>query len=314
MSDKNEVELATSLSSVKLRNPLVLSSGILGTTAPLLKRVFCAGAGAVTTKSIGPRPREGHDNPIVVETEGGLLNTVGLPTPGYKKMSKEWEELTEMKAQYPDFVLIASIFGGTVSEYQSIAKYIAGENPDIIELNLSCPNVSFQERIFGSDVDMTFEVVKKTKARVGEIPLMAKLSPNTPQIVEIASACEEAGADIISAINTVGPGMVIDIGMGTPVLSKKKGGLSGPAIKPIAVRCVYDIYEKIRLPILGIGGVTKGEDVVEMMMAGASAVGIGSGVFYWGINVFEKIQGELITWLAKHNYQRVSDLIGAAHD
>ncbi len=302
MLDKNEVELATSLSSVKLKNPLVLSSGILGTTAPLLKRVFCAGAGAVTTKSMGPRPREGHDNPIVVETEGGLLNTVGLPTPGYKKMSKEWKELKEVKTQHPNFVLIASIFGGRVSEYEKVAEYVAGKKPDIIELNLSCPNVSFHGRIFGSDADMTFEVVKKVKATVGEIPVMPKLSPNTPQITEIASACEEAGADIISAINTVGPGMIIDIEMGAPVLSKKKGGLSGPVIKPIALRCVYEIYEEVRLPILGIGGVTKGEDVVELMMAGASAVGIGSGVFYRGVSVFKKIQDELVTWLTEHNY------------
>lgn len=314
MLDKNEVELDTSLSSVKLRNPLVLSSGILGTTAPLLKRVFCAGAGAVTTKSIGPKPREGHDNPIVLETEGGLLNTVGLPTPGYENMDKEWEELTEVKAQHPDFVLIASIFGGKVSEYQRIAEYVAERNPDIIELNLSCPNVNFQGRVFELDADMTFEVVKKVKARVVEIPVMAKLSPNTPQITEIASACEEGGADIISAINTVGPGMVIDVEMATPVLSKSKGGLSGPAIKPIAVRCVYEIYEKIGLPILGIGGAVKGEDVVEFMMAGASAVGIGSGVFYHGVNIFKKIQDELAAWLAEHNYHRVSDLIGVAHD
>lgn len=314
MANRNAVDLTTALGPVELRNPLVLSSGILGTTAPLLRRVFLAGAGAVTTKSIGPKGREGHDNPVVVETEGGLLNTVGLSCPGYKEMTDEWEELKEIKNQYSDFGLIVSIFGSSVEEFVEVASFVSSQEPDIIELNLSCPNVKSHGQVFGFDAEIASSVVTAVRSVSNRIPLMPKLSPNTPQITEIAHACEEAGADLLSAINTVGPGMVIDIEMATPVLSKKKGGLSGPAIKPIAVRCVYEIYEEVDIPILGIGGVTKGDDVIELMMAGASAVGIGSGVFYRGIKIFQQIKDELAIWMAEHDNTKITDLIGDAHD
>lgn len=312
--NKDRVELTTNLGAVKLRNPLVLSSGVLGTTAPLLKRVFLAGAGAVTTKSIGSKRREGHDNPVVVETEGGLLNTVGLPSPGYKEMSSEWGELRQVKEEYGDFVLIASIFGSSVEDFVEVSDYVSNQRPDIIELNLSCPNVGSHGQIFGFDADLTSAVITKVKEVSKQIPLMPKLTPNTPQISEIACACEESGSDLISAINTVGPGMVIDIEMAAPVLSKKRGGLSGPAIKPIAIRCVYDIYEEVDIPILGMGGITKGSDAIELMMAGASAVGIASGVFYHNLEIFQQVQDELVGWLAEHDYMKITDLIGLAHD
>ncbi len=290
----------------KLKNRMVLASGILGNNRDILKRVYDNGCGLVTMKSIGPEPREGHNNPCVIDLGHGIINAVGLPTPGFEHMEKEWQELESR-----DFPLSASIYGGSVKEYAAVAQFVSGKKPDMIEINISCPNSEKHGMIFGIHPDSAREVVRAVK-KVINVPLIVKLTPQAPDIAEIAGVCEQAGADAISAINTVGPGMVIDIESATPLLAFKKGGLSGPMIKPVAVRCVYDIYKAVKIPIIGLGGISTGEDAIEMIMAGATLTGVGTAVKYRGVDVFNKIDREMNAWLDSHNCS-VDDIRGAAH-
>lgn len=289
-----------------LKNNLVLASGILGNSMAILERVYRNGCGLVTMKSIGPEPRDGHNNPTVVDLGHGMINAVGLPTPGYRHMENEWKELEQR-----DFPIIASIYGGSVDEYRIVAEYVSARQPDFIELNISCPNSEKHGMIFGISPESSRDVVSAVK-KVISVPLIAKLTPQAPDIAGIAKACQDAGADAICAINTLGPGMIIDIESQKPVLAFKKGGLSGPMIKPVAVRCVYDIFQAVNIPIIGLGGVTTGEDAVEMIMAGASLVGIGSAVKYRGIDVFSKVENEIQSWLLEHSLT-LDDIKGAAH-
>ncbi|MCD4740536.1 dihydroorotate dehydrogenase [archaeon] len=300
--------LKTKLAGIKLKNPTVLCSGILGTSAAILKRVERNGAGALTLKSIGPQPREGHNNPTVIAYESGLLNAVGLSTPGYKNMEEEWKELQDIKIP-----VIASIYGGSIEEFVEIAEFVAEKKPSMIELNISCPNTKKHGQLFGFEPDVAGEVVSKVKA-VSKVPIMPKLTPNTPKLKEVAKACEDAGADAIAAINTVGPGMIIDIETAKPILHFKTGGLSGPAIRPIAVRCVYDIYETVNIPILGMGGITNGKDAMEVLMAGANAVGIGSATYYRGIEAFSLVSQELETLMKEQGYTNIKEITGTAHE
>ena len=297
--------MGVKLCNVKLENPTILASGILGTTASLLKKVADNGAGAVTIKSIGPEPREGNKNPTVLEWEHGLINAVGLPSPGYKNMQQELKELKNLGKPW-----IASIYGSSIEDYVRIASYVGKFKPDFIELNISCPNKA-DGTVFATDESLSRKLVSSVK-KVTKIPIIVKLTPDCANIATIAKACEEAGADAINAINAAS-GMIIDIEAKKPVLAFKTGGLSGPAIKPISVRCVYQIYEAVKIPIIGTGGILNGEDAIEIMMAGASAVGIGSAVHYRGINVFNKICNEMKVWLKKNNYKSVNDIIGIAH-
>jgi dihydroorotate dehydrogenase (NAD+) catalytic subunit len=290
----------------KLKNTMVLASGILGNNKDILQRVYDSGCALVTMKSIGPEPRDGHNNPTVIDLGHGIINAVGLPTPGYENMDKEWKDL-----EIRDFPLSASIYGGSVEEYARVAEFVSEQRPDMIEINISCPNSEKHGMIFGVHSKSAHEVVSAVK-KVINVPLIAKLTPQAPNIAEIAKTCEGAGADAICAINTVGPGMLIDIESGMPVLDFKKGGLSGPMIKPVAVRCVYDIYEAVKIPIIGLGGISTGEDAIEMIMAGATLTGIGSAVKQRGINVFEKMAREMAEWLKNRNYT-IDDILGAAH-
>jgi dihydroorotate dehydrogenase (NAD+) catalytic subunit len=289
-----------------LKNPTVLASGVLGNSKNILERVYEEGCGLVTMKSIGPEPRDGHKNPTVIDLGCGMINAVGLPSPGHLHMENEWNDLEKR-----DFPLIASVYGGSVQEYQMVAEFVSSKKPDFIEINISCPNSEKHGMIFGVSRKSSQDVVSAVK-KVIDVPLIVKLTPQAPDIGDIAKACEDAGADAICAINTVGPGMVIDIESRMPVLAFKKGGLSGPMIKPIAVRCVYDIYSAVKIPVIGLGGISTGADAIEMMMAGASLVGIGTAVRHRGIDVFRKVTEEMDAWLAAHALKR-NDIIGAAH-
>jgi dihydroorotate dehydrogenase (NAD+) catalytic subunit len=301
------VELSTNIGKVRIKNPLILSSGILGTTPEIIKRVFDNNAGAATIKSIGPVARDGNKNPSVVDFGHGLLNAVGLPSPGYKNMEYYFNEFSKIND-----VLIWSIYGSNTEEYVEITENIVKYNPKIIEINISCPNKE-SGMLFSQDRDSAAEVTRKVKNIAGDSLIVPKLSPNVSDISEIALACENAGADAITAINTV-QGMMINIDAKKPVLNYKRGGMSGPAIKPVAVRSVYDIYEKVNIPIIGVGGVMNGKDAIEMMQAGASAVGIGSAVYYDGLKVFQKILEEIKEWMKKNNYCSLKEIIGLAHD
>ncbi|OGR14104.1 MAG: dihydroorotate dehydrogenase B catalytic subunit [Desulfobacterales bacterium RIFOXYA12_FULL_46_15] len=290
-----------------LKNPTVLASGILGNSKDILERVHENGCGLMTLKSIGPEPRDGHKNPTVIDLGCGMINAVGLPSPGYLNMENEWEALENR-----NFPIIASVYGSSIDEYRKVAEYVSSKKPDFIEINISCPNSEKHGMIFGINRESSRDVVSAVK-KVISVPLIVKLTPQAPDIADIARTCEDAGADAICAINTLGPGMVIDIESKRPVLSFKKGGLSGPMIKPVAVRCVFDIYKAVSIPIIGLGGITTGEDAVEMVMAGASLVGIGTAVRYRGIEVFQKVAGEMDDWLADHALS-LTDIKGAAHN
>ena len=301
--------LKTDFCGIGMKNPLVLASGILGINAGLLKRVEKCGAGAVTTKSIGPEFRAGHDNPTVLPWECGIINAVGLPSAGIENAR---EEIAEIKKELK-IPLIVSIYGSKKEEFVKVASAVKEFNPDMIEINISCPNSEKHGQLFSFEPESAFQIVSAVKNAAGKIPVMPKLTPNTHKIVEVAKACKEAGADAICAINTV-QGMMINIEARKPVLCFGKGGISGPAIRPIAVRCIYDIYREVDLPILGVGGVTTGRDAIELIEAGASAVGIGSAVYYRGPEVFSAVAKEMEAWMKENGVSSIKELIGVAHD
>lgn len=307
------VNLGVPLCDIHLPNPLILASGILGTEAELMARVARAGAGAVTAKSCSLLPRRGHPNPTVLAWEHGLINAVGLANPG---VEAEVQELRRARAllQPLGTALIASIFADTVEHFAQVAALMLEAGPDLLEVNISCPNVHDEFGTpFAADRGAAAEVTAAVKeATAGRVPVLIKLSPNVSDIAAIARAVEAAGADGISAINTV-TGMVIDLHARRPILANRTGGLSGPAIHPLAVRCVYDIYDAVRLPIVGIGGVSSGRDAIEMIMAGATAVGIGSAVYKEGPEVFGRILREMASLMAELGYERVEQMRGVAH-
>lgn len=304
------MNLKTNVSGLKLKRPTILAAGILGTHKSLLLRIEREGRpGAVTTKSITLEPRIGHNNPIMVETEGGFLNAVGYSNPGIEEIKKEFRDLSEFKEP-----IIASLVAGNADEYSRLAQSAKELDFPAIEIPLSCPHTPGFGLMAGHGTpEATYDIVKAVKREI-KVPLIAKLSPNTPALGEVAKAAEKAGADAIAAGNTLGPGMVIDINTAKPVLDFKFGGMSGPAIKPIAIRMVYDIYQTVKIPIIGIGGITTGSDAIEMMMAGATAIGIGTAAHYRGIDVFEKIHHEMETWLESNGYSSVKETIGIANE
>ncbi|MBN1247110.1 MAG: dihydroorotate dehydrogenase [Anaerolineae bacterium] len=302
-----QADLACSLLGLRLRNPIVLASGVLGTSATLLVRAAAAGAGAVTAKSCGPTPRSGHPNPVAVDWGHGVINAIGLSNPG---AAAEVAVLVEAKKRLVSLgvPLLASIFAGTVEAYGEVAATIAQARPDVIEVNISCPNVADDFGTpFAARRESAAAVTSTVKTAVGDIPISIKLAPNVPNIGRIASAVVEAGADAITAINTM-PGMVIDAEAGQPVLHNRTGGISGPALKPIALRCVAEIAQVVDVPIIGTGGVTTGRDAAEMLMAGATVVGVGSAVWYRGVSALGTIAEELATFMAMQGYATLSDL------
>jgi len=300
------VNLATKISSLKLSNPTILASGLMDEDAGSMKRVFKNGAGGIVTKSIGLKPREGYANPTVVELEHGILNAMGLPNPGINNFEEEIKILKQSKIP-----IIGSIFASNASEFVELTKKMENHGTDAIELNMSCPHAKGYGLEIGSDPKLVKEITSKVKKST-DIPVFVKISPNLINIAEIAKSAEKANADGIVAINTI-KAMKIDLELKRPILANKVGGYSGKAIKPIGVRCVYEIAKNVDIPIIGVGGITTGEDALEYIMAGASAVQIGSGIYYRGIDIFKKICDEIETWMKNHNYKNLSELIGVAN-
>jgi dihydroorotate dehydrogenase (NAD+) catalytic subunit len=301
----------TSIGSIEIRNPLILASGVLGTTYSTLQRAYEAGLGAVITKSIGPRPRSGNPNPSVFALQEirSLINSVGLANPGYQSFRHDIEHL--VKSETPTIV---SIFGENQTEFSEVLDGLKDLNILGFELNLSCPNTEKGGSQIGTDSDVVYNIVKKLKSKTN-LPLWVKLTPNVSDIIEIADAAVKGGCDAIVAINTL-KAMVIDIQTKQPILGFKRGGLSGSAIKPIGIRYIYDLYESFRekVPLIGVGGIYKGEDVVEYLLAGATAVEIGSaiGVAY-PENIIRFITMKIKKYLKEHNYSSVGEITGGAH-
>ena len=290
----------------EIPSPLTLASGILGISFSSLQRVIRDGAGMVTTKSLSLEPRIGHEGPIFAEFEGGMINSVGLTNPGIQEGLREVEKFHADL----DAVAIVSVFGANAAEFVELAQAVNQSSADFLELNLSCPNVEDEfKRPFALVPEKITEIVSAVKA-VSKIPVLAKLSPNANDIAKMAQLAEDAGADGITMINTLGHGMVIDAIARRPVLRNNIGGISGPCIKPLALKLIYDVYRQVKIPILGTGGVSNGLDAIEMMMAGASAVAIGTAVYERGLEVFRLTRSEMETFMAQYGYDDYSDLIG----
>jgi dihydroorotate dehydrogenase (NAD+) catalytic subunit len=300
------VDLATKIASLKLKNPTILASGLMDEDAGSMKRIANCGAGAVVTKSIGLKSREGYANPTIVELECGILNAMGLPNPGINEFGEEIKKLKRLNAP-----IIGSVFGSNSKEFVELGKKMQIYGANALELNMSCPHAKGYGLEIGSDPRVVREITSKVKESV-EIPIFVKLSSNVANLGEIAKAAEKGNADGIVAINTI-KAMKIDIELKIPVLANKIGGYSGKAIKPIGVRCVYEIAENVDIPIIGVGGVTTGEDALEYIMAGASAVQIGTAIYYRELDVFKKVCKEMENWMKGHSVNKLSELIGAAH-
>jgi dihydroorotate dehydrogenase (NAD+) catalytic subunit len=300
------VDLATKIASLKLKNPTILASGLMDEDAGSMKRIVNCGAGAVVTKSIGLKSREGYANPTIVELECGILNAMGLPNPGINEFGEEIKKLKRLNAP-----IIGSVFGSNSKEFVELGKKMQSYGANALELNMSCPHAKGYGLEIGSDPRLVKEITSKVKESV-EVPIFVKLSSNVANLGEIAKAAEKGNADGIVAINTI-KAMKIDIELKIPVLANKIGGYSGKAIKPIGVRCVYEIAENVDIPIIGVGGVTTGEDALEYIMAGASAVQIGTGIYYRELDVFKKVCKEMENWMKNHSVKKLSELIGAAH-
>ncbi|MCS7114429.1 MAG: dihydroorotate dehydrogenase [Nitrososphaerota archaeon] len=301
------VSLKVNLAGLSLKNPTMLASGILGFSAETLESVVEGGAGAVVTKSVGLKPRRGYANPTVVQVDCGLINAMGLPNPGIEEFAKE---IRAAKAVL-DAPLIVSIYGFTANEYAVAAEKAVDAGADAVELNVSCPHVKETGAEIGQNPKVLAEVVGRVKAAVKK-PVFVKLSPNVTDMAEIAEAAVKAGADALTVINTV-RAMAIDVETAKPVLSNRVGGLSGPAIKPIAIRCVYEVYERVKAPIIGCGGITNWRDAVEFMLAGAAAVQIGTVIALKGPQVFKSITRGIGAYLRRKGFKRVDEIVGLAH-
>lgn len=288
---------------IKMKNPVTVASGTFGYGREFSQFFDLSKLGGIITKGTSLKPKSGNKPPRVCETAGGMLNSIGLQNPGVEYFAQK--DLPFLKKF--DTAIIVNACGNSLEDYVELCKILNKLDINGVELNLSCPNVKAGCMAFGS----SYEGVKKVTSKVRKVldkPLIVKLTPNVTDIVSIAKGAEEAGADGISLINTL-LGMKIDINKRKPVLANNTGGLSGPAIKPIAVRMVYQVAQAIHIPILGMGGITNGVDAIEFILAGATAISIGAGNFinpYTSINTIKEIE----SYMKKNEIRNINDIIG----
>ena len=302
------VKTAVTLSGIRLENPVIPASGTFGFGYEFAQWYDINCLGAISVKGTTREPRFGNPAPRIAETEGGMLNAVGLQNPGIDQVLAE--ELPRLRELYTK-PIIHNISGFSLDEYvECCAKADASPHTDLIEVNVSCPNVHHGGMSFGTDPNMVYDVTRAVKA-VCKKPVYLKLSPNVTDIVSIAMACAEGGADGLSLINTL-MGMRIDLKRRAPILANTTGGLSGPAVFPVALRMVWQVYEAVDLPIIGMGGVSSAEDVVEMMLAGATAVQVGAANLTDPM-ACKRIIDDLPGVLERLGVQDINELIGGAH-
>lgn len=301
------MDLKVAITSLTLQHPIMLASGILGTTPSMLIKAYRAGASAVVTKSLTINPRDGYSNPVVVELRFGLLNAIGLANPGVENYLSECLEFKGVLAKIP---LIFSIAGTKVEDYARVARLISEEGLGrALELNLSCPHVQ-ETRLFSEDPKLTAQVVRSV-CDVTSLPVFVKVGLST-NLMEVVEAAVKHGASAITAINSV-KATAIDINAKKPVLSSIYGGLSGPAIKPIALRVIYELYENFSIPLIGVGGISKWQDVVEFLLAGATAVQVGTAIYKRGFKIFKELVRGLRRYMVEEGFKNVKDLVGMAH-
>ena len=297
--------LRVSFGGLRFENPLVLASGIADTTVGSMMRAIESGAGAAVSKSIGLEPRTGYKNPTLVATDSGLLNAVGLSNPGARAFA---EELSKVKGK--GLPIIVSIFGGGPQEFARVTEILEGNEFLAYELNLSCPHVEGVGTEIGHDPEIVAGVVKAVRAKTQK-PIFAKLSANTHRTLEVGRAAVEAGATGLTAINSMGA-MAIEVETARPTLAHKFGGLSGGAIRPIAVARIYELYENLKVPIIGCGGVSTWEHAVELILAGASAVEVGTAL-YTGYGLFQEINRGIEQYMRRKKFRRVQEIVGLGH-
>ena len=296
--------LSTSIGTLTLERPTILASGILGISLDIFERLYRSGAGAVVTKSLSKEPWEGYVNPTIFSVKGGgWLNAVGLANPGAT-------EFSNMISKSHEVPIIVSLVGSTEDDFDFMIKQFENCKISAYELNLSCPHVAKVGLEVGDDVELVKKIVKKVKLNTN-VPVIAKVGLGTTNYLDTVGAACEAGADGITAINTI-RAMAIDVETQKPILSNKIGGLSGTPIKPIAVRCVYEISSKFDVPIIGCGGISTWQDAVEFILAGASAVQFGSVLGEHWTEVFAEINNGIKNYMEKNGYSKMSEMIGNA--
>ncbi|MDR1801110.1 MAG: dihydroorotate dehydrogenase [Lachnospiraceae bacterium] len=286
------------IAGIEFKNPIMTASGTFGSGMEYADFVDLNELGAVITKGVSAIPWEGNPTPRVAETPSGMLNAIGLQNPGVEVfINRDLEFLKQF-----DVRIIVNVCGKTIEDYLKVVRALAGTGADMLEINISCPNVKAGALSFGQEPKVVEEITKKIKKEAKQ-PVIMKLTPNVTDIREIAKAAEAGGADAISLINTI-TGMKIDIWKRKFALANKTGGLSGPAIHPVAVRMVYDCARTVKIPIIGMGGVESGEDAIELMLAGATAVAVGTSNFYRPDNAI-RVLDEMAEVMEK---QEVSDI------
>ena len=301
------IDLSVKIPGLNLKNPIIPASGTFGFGEEIAEYYDLSILGGIMTKATTLEPRLGNDTPRVAEVYGGMLNAIGLANPGLEAAIDHKFKFLE---KY-DIEVIANIAGKGIDDYVKVAEEVSKlDVVKALELNISCPNVKEGGLEFGTNPDVAYDITKKVKA-VSKKPVYVKLSPNVTDIVAMAKAVERAGADGITMINTL-KGMRIDLKTGRPVLKNKTGGMSGPAIKPIAIRMIYDVYKAVNIPIIGMGGIMNAEDVLEFLYAGASAVAVGTANL---IDPYasKKIVEELPSVLKKYGFNSVKEAVGYAH-
>lgn len=302
--------LATSIGSLRLSNPVLVASGTFGYAVELSEFVQLQRLGGIVTKTVTLKPRPGNPPPRIVETPAGMLNAIGLQNIGVDQfVNNKLPLLAEIGT-----AIFVSIMGYTSDEFAAVVEIINGQpGIDGLELNLSCPNVEYHDskgaRMVAHDPELTYEVVHAVN-RATNLPIIAKLSPDVPDITVIGQAAEAAGADALTVMNTI-PGMVIDLDKRSPVLDSISGGLSGPAIRPLAVRLTYELVGAINIPVIGVGGIVDYRDALQFLFAGASAIQVGTATFTNPSSGLDIIDG-LMSYLEKNGDERITDVIGAA--
>lgn len=289
---------------IEFKNPIVTASGTFGFGGEYDEYASLNEYGGFGAKGLTRQPREGNKVPRIAETPSGILNSVGLQNPGVEYFASDI--MPDIAKKY-DTHVIANMSGNTVEEYCEMAEIISDTDAAIIEMNISCPNVKHGGLAFGTDPVMVEELTKAVKAHCKK-PLVVKLSPNVTSITDIAKAAEQGGADGVSLINTL-LGMKIDINTRRPILANNTGGLSGPAVRPVAIRMVHQVYNAIKLPIIGMGGVMSGEDVIEFMIAGARLVALGTGMFVKPDLILD-VKRYILEYMDKYNIKDISEIIG----
>lgn len=297
----------TTIAGTRFDNPLLLASGILNETGASMARARREGAGGVVTKSMSLEARGGHPNPTVVEVREGLLNAMGLPGPGMDHFAEEVQEALDGGT-----TVVGSVFGGDAPEYAEVAGKMEALGVQALELNVSCPHAKGFGSELGSDPEVLGEVVAAVKDAT-TIPVWTKLTPNTESVAALGKAAAEAGSDALVCTNTL-KAIAIHPAFRRPVLGNGVGGLSGHALKPVALRAVWDLYPEVDVPIVASGGIYSHEDVLEYVMAGAQAFQVGTAVMHEGWPVFAKILGDLEAWLAEESFGSLAELVGVAHE